>query len=473
MTDELHKQDLEKFLAEKQLNDHWKKWVRTNLDAGCDKNGMFRIMIDEGFSYEAAKAALNFEPAIPVDQIINPLKRYKDARLRKTVSPFIPNAVRQDVEGFELYVLDDFLNEAECDALRRKVQREAPSTGIALNDENDPSFCTRNHDLGAIKDTLFQDVDRRICSVLGLSPKHAEPLQAQFYEAGQIFHPKRDFFEADDLIERGGALGQRSYSFVIYLEETSVGGGLHFPEVDHSVPVKRGRAVIWNNLFPDGTVNDKAVHLCRPVEKGCGLILKKIFRTENGLPVFKRLDKENVPNYTTIGFERDRLPKPLLDKIMAFYRKNFHAQVPETVAERFIKNAKTDTAKSSLIQLPKSLEKEIQACLKPVLEIWSGLKLEPTFVYGIRVYHHGTALKVHRDRNGTHIIGVIINIDQEVTDPWPLRIEDNYYRKHDIFLEPGDVIYYEATRLAHGRPQPFNGKLYTNIFSHFKIADKS
>ena len=93
--------------------------------------------------------------------------------------------------------------------------------------------------------------------------------------------------------------------------------------------------------------------------------------------------------------------------------------------------------------------------------------LEPTFVYGIREYQNGAVLMPHRDRKETHIISAIINIAKDVIDDWPLVIEDHFYRKHEVFLEPGEIIFYESARLLHGRPQPLNGKGYANIFCHY------
>ncbi|MCF6215840.1 MAG: 2OG-Fe(II) oxygenase [Emcibacter sp.] len=470
MTQDLHRQDLEKFLTKKKLNDHWKKWVRTNIKAGCDKNGMFKIMVDEGFEYDLIKDALNFEPIIPVDQIINPLKRPKVKKNEKTSPPFIPNAKRLDHVEVELYILDDFLNKTECEALIANIETALKPSILMTNDESEQSNNKRKScDMGLIGNDNVRDLDRRISSILGLSAAHSDSLQGQYYTEGQECKDQTDFLKENELKESG--TGQRSYSFLIYLNDVEDGGEISFPKINRSILPKMGRAVIWNNLHKDGTVNDHCIYHEGLVKKGSKTVIKKYFRTQNGLPVFKRLEKENVPNYTKIGFEKDTLPKPLFKKIVNFYRENFKHQVKETVAERFIKNEEPNVTKSSLIQLPDSIQKEIQNCLKPVLEIWSGLKLDPTFVYGIRVYHNGTALKVHRDRNGTHIIGVIINVDQELNEAWPLRIEDNYYRQHDILLKPGEVVYYEAVRLAHGRPIPFNGELFANIFCHFKISE--
>ena len=102
------------------------------------------------------------------------------------------------------------------------------------------------------------------------------------------------------------------------------------------------------------------------------------------------------------------------------------------------------------------------------MEEWCGVELEPTYVYGIREYHNGAVLKMHRDRIDTHIISAIINVDQETDVDWPLVIEDNYYRQHHVFLKPGDMVFYEGGRLLHGRPITFEGKSFANMFCHFK-----
>jgi prolyl 4-hydroxylase len=106
--------------------------------------------------------------------------------------------------------------------------------------------------------------------------------------------------------------------------------------------------------------------------------------------------------------------------------------------------------------------------LQEPLENWSQIQLEPTFVYGIREYKEGAILVPHRDRDETHIVSAIINIDKEVREDWPLVIEDHNQKKHEVFLDPGEVLFYESAKLLHGRPYPLKGKSYANIFCHYK-----
>ncbi len=43
------------------------------------------------------------------------------------------------------------------------------------------------------------------------------------------------------------------------------------------------------------------------------------------------------------------------------------------------------------------------------------------------------------------VIGVIINVAQKVDKPWPLEILDFQRRIHKVFLQPGDVLWFEST----------------------------
>ena len=62
---------------------------------------------------------------------------------------------------------------------------------------------------------------------------------------------------------------------------------------------------------------------------------------------------------------------------------------------------------------------------------------------------------------------MIINIDQKVDAPWALEIEDHQRNNHEIFLSPGEVIFYESATLDHGRPSPLDGDSFVNVFCHY------
>ena len=49
------------------FNDEWKIWIKSNVDDGQDKNGLFKILLDEGFTYESIREEMQFEPAVKTE----------------------------------------------------------------------------------------------------------------------------------------------------------------------------------------------------------------------------------------------------------------------------------------------------------------------------------------------------------------------------------------------------------------------
>jgi prolyl 4-hydroxylase len=111
------------------------------------------------------------------------------------------------------------------------------------------------------------------------------------------------------------------------------------------------------------------------------------------------------------------------------------------------------------------------------------------------------------------VLSAIINVDQEVEEPWPLQIYDHDRNSYVVFMQPGmltfpfrflvlffflsflsfftdflflsfvfvirystsalihslgDVVLYESAVAIHGRPLALNGKYMANIFAHTK-----
>ena len=58
--------------------------------------------------------------------------------------------------------------------------------------------------------------------------------------------------------------------------------------------------------------------------------------------------------------------------------------------------------------------------ITPMIEEWSGQRLEMSWAYGIRNYVRNSILHLHRDRIETHIISCIIFVDQQSEENWAL-----------------------------------------------------
>ncbi|MBU2871772.1 2OG-Fe(II) oxygenase [Colwellia sp. E2M01] len=474
----------------------WVNWINTNVENGQDKDGLFKILLDEGYSFDAIVKQMNYKPSTTLDKLVNPFEVAKQQRKIQQVrinqhsnnglkssqhAPiFLPNAKRFVSDDLELYTLDNFLNETECNKIIKLIRSKLRPSELTSAETDKAYRTSRTCDLGKLNDKFMETIDQRICDMIGIDESYSEVVQGQLYDVGQQFKAHTDFFEAHEIEQFGAQMGQRTYTFMIYLNDVEEGGETAFVNVGESIKPKTGMAVIWNSLYSDGKTNSDSMHHGMPVIKGYKAVITKWFRTYSRLTpapsMMSKSKNEYVHNFTEIGFKKSKLPEPLFAKIRLFYQDNKHTIVDEHVPGDFIyneasinkKNTNKNKKSSALVELTDSLREEVHNAMKPLLEQWTGQKLAPTYVYGIRVYFDGAVLKMHRDRIETHIISVILNVDQEVKQDWPLTIEDNYYRKHHIMLKPGEMIFYEGARLSHGRPTPFSGSSYANIFCHFQ-----
>ena len=103
--------------------------------------------------------------------------------------------------------------------------------------------------------------------------------------------------------------------------------------------------------------------------------------------------------------------------------------------------------------------------MKPMFEWWSGVELQPSTAYGIRAYRNDSNLLMHTDKSTTHVISGIFHVDRsDDAEPWPIVIEDFRGNTNQVYLAPGDVLFYESSKCFHGRPQKFIGGYYASLF---------
>lgn len=186
--------------------------------------------------------------------------------------------------------------------------------------------------------------------------------------------------------------------------------------------------------------------------------------------------------FTETGFHKTRVPAELWKDIERFWRESPRKPTREKwpAANIFTNHW---AAPSEMVNLEDhrqdapgvrgmELKTRIWHDVKPILEEWTGRPLQRTSLYGIRVYPNGAILAPHCDRLPL-VSSAIINVAQDVEEPWPLEIYDHAGRAYNVTMEPGDMVLYESHVCVHGRPFPMKGKFYANIFVHFEPKDHS
>jgi prolyl 4-hydroxylase len=63
------------------------------------------------------------------------------------------------------------------------------------------------------------------------------------------------------------------------------GGATHFTRVGQAIQPRTGMALLWNNLFEDGSPNENTLHGGEPVVRGHKVIITKWFRVHGDGPV--------------------------------------------------------------------------------------------------------------------------------------------------------------------------------------------
>ena len=108
-------------------------------------------------------------------------------------------------------------------------------------------------------------------------------------------------------------------------------------------------------------------------------------------------------NYTELGFMKMKAPKGVYDDLISFYKTNYHRMSKEnwprgnTYVNHW--NSPTEFLSVENNQLEGGgygLKDRIWNGMRPVLEEWTGEKLRPTSLYGIRVYRNGSLLSTRK-----------------------------------------------------------------------------
>jgi len=90
----------------------------------------------------------------------------------------------------------------------------------------------------------------------------------------------------------------------------------------------------------------------------------------------------------------------------------------------------------------------------------------------VREYSHGSSLQVHADMVMSNVISAIVHISEHgILEDWPLTLVAHNGTAVKLTMKPGDVVLYEASACAHGRPHPLKAEpsgRYGNFFLYWR-----
>ena len=190
-----------------------------------------------------------------------------------------PGVRRVPTARLELFDRPDFLPPDLCAQLIVLIDRERRPSTIA--DENGDNYFRTSEtcDLDETEPAV-QELERRLAALNGIAPAYGEPVQGQRYAEGQEFKPHTDYFEPTgaDFARFCSVAGNRSWTFMIYLNEVESGGATRFKVIGKTFQPETGKLLCWNNRRPDGSLNAATLHHGMKVRKGVKYVITKWYR---------------------------------------------------------------------------------------------------------------------------------------------------------------------------------------------------
>lgn len=179
----------------------------------------------------------------------------------------------------ELFQRKAFAAPTLCQALIALIEAGRRPSTIA-DDNGDAYFRTSETCDLEPGEAAVRELEGMLAELSGIDPAYGEPLQGQRYSEGQEFKPHTDYFAPDgaDFGTYCSIAGQRTWTFMLYLNPVEAGGATRFKAVGKTFQPETGKLIAWNNRRLDGTVNPSTIHHGMKVRKGLKYVITKWYR---------------------------------------------------------------------------------------------------------------------------------------------------------------------------------------------------
>lgn len=187
-----------------------------------------------------------------------------------------------------IFELEDVLTAEECDHLIRAATPRLARSGVVEVKEHGVDAVTDVRTsygmfFDRFEDPVVREVEERLSRHVMLPSGHGEGIQVLRYENGQEYKPHFDYFFHEGGVDNGG---NRLATVLMYLADVEEGGETVFPNVPApagqtreagftecamrglAYRPKKGSAVVFWSLRPDGTLDKGSVHGSCPVVRG-------------------------------------------------------------------------------------------------------------------------------------------------------------------------------------------------------------
>lgn len=265
-----------------KFNKELLEWVEFNILNNCNKDDIFNILLNHNYNYDHICIVMNY---YPINKSII-IRKYEQLNFKITNNIFTtkqyldnPKIIPIRNNFLEIYKINNFLNDDECEYIIDNINNsKVIKSPLTREVDNDKNFRTSLTCYFHSSNKIIKNIDDKICSIMNIPINKGEGLQGQKYLVGNEFKKHTDYFDKnnDEQYLKNG--GQRTWTFMVYLNEVETGGETQFTEINKIFKPELGMALLWNNLNNNGIENVYSMHWGMPVITGTKYIITKWFR---------------------------------------------------------------------------------------------------------------------------------------------------------------------------------------------------
>ena len=179
----------------------------------------------------------------------------------------------------ELKYFDQYISESTSDF--RDSFTEDNASDVIYTRDRTSKFCF----ITKSKDHKIRSIESRVADLTGISSQNIEPFQIIHYTSGQQFTTHHD---AGTLVEEKYIEllhPRRLATLVVYLNDLPFPNGFtEFPKLNLSILPKRGQALLFCNILPNGEADLRVIHKALPVHSPLQKYGLNIWISEKEMP---------------------------------------------------------------------------------------------------------------------------------------------------------------------------------------------
>jgi hypothetical protein len=192
-----------------------------------------------------------------------------------------------------IFLVENFLSELDLDYFDKHITENYSDFQDSFTEDNfndviyslerTSRFCF----LTKGRDSRVRNIESRAADLAGLSVCNVEPLQIIHYTGGQQFtthHDSGTLHEDNKTIDL--LVPRRLVTLVVYLNDLPFGNGFtEFPSLNLSILPKRGQALMFCNILPNGQADNRVIHKALPVHSPLQKYGLNIWISEKEMPM--------------------------------------------------------------------------------------------------------------------------------------------------------------------------------------------